>query len=159
MNVAPPPTDSPPAHAKGKTPASDITPAQLRRRKIDALHLCLLFVISVKHYLRGEDGLNWDDYRGIVPAWFRKFTMDVQGSSYMATRDNSLAPSESSWTEGATSFRGDATKRIRVKRSKPQISGATTPLLDGHRVVNFPQDEASMPLPLMYGAFFRIVLG
>jgi len=40
-----------------------------------------------------------------------------------------------------------------VKRSKPQLSGQTTPLLAGtHRTVEFHPfaDEASLPLPLVF---------
>jgi putative membrane protein len=46
----------------------------------------------------------------------------------------------------------DATKRVRVKRSKQQLSGQATPLLSGtHRSVEFHPyaDEASLPLPLV----------
>lgn len=153
INVAPPPTDLPPSHAKGKTPTSDLTPVQLRRRKIDALHLAIAFVYSVKHYLRGEDGLEWEDYVGIVPAWFLRFAKTTPGS-YAATRDSSLGPgNDERWSarnspEGT--IKGDATKRIRVKRSKPQLGGATTPLLsESHRIVNFAEEELSMPLPLV----------
>ncbi|KAG5649695.1 hypothetical protein H0H81_002470 [Sphagnurus paluster] len=62
VNVALPPTDAQPAYAKGKTPTSDVTLAQLRRRKIEALKLCLSFAFAAKHYLRGEDGVKYDDF-------------------------------------------------------------------------------------------------
>lgn len=41
INVAPPPEGAPPPGIKGKTPLSDVTPQQLRRRKTEAIHLSL----------------------------------------------------------------------------------------------------------------------
>jgi ion channel-forming bestrophin family protein len=118
----------------------------------------------VKHYLRGEDGVNWEDYQGVLPASFARFDeigfntqRTVATKSYAATHNNSAShgrdgdPSPS----GRTTPDGpkpDATKRVRVKRSKQQISGPTTPLLGGtHRSVEFHPyaDEASLPLPLV----------
>ncbi|KAJ6513874.1 Bestrophin, RFP-TM, chloride channel-domain-containing protein [Mycena vitilis] len=159
IQVALPPTDDQPGHAVGKTPVTDLTESQLRRRKVELLHLCLSFVFAVKHYLRGEDGMHWDDYRGVLPRSFIR--PDETGyntqrtttpSSYAATRNNSLA--DLSATDTIT--KSDATKRVRPKRSKQTIrnsttTSSTTPLLAGtHRTVEFHPfaDEASMPLPL-----------
>lgn len=154
VNTALPPTDDQPAHAKGKTPVSDVTAPQLRRRKIEALRLCLSFVFAVKHYLRGEDGVNWEDFHGVLPPSFARY--DETGyntqhttitGSYSATRNSSLS--------GRTTPDGtkpDATKRVRAKRSKQQLSGPAAPLLGGtHRTVEFHPyaDEASLPLPLV----------
>ncbi|KAJ7582805.1 Bestrophin, RFP-TM, chloride channel-domain-containing protein [Mycena floridula] len=151
INVAPPPTDDPPVHAKGKTPISELNATQLQRRKMDALHLSVAFVYSVKHYLRGEDGLKWDDFNGLLPAWFTPG--GHLSHSYAATRDTSVAPSiDENWGTRVTSegtVRADATKRIRVKRSKRQLADHSTPLLnDNHHAVHF-HEEASMPLPLI----------
>jgi Predicted membrane protein len=163
VNVALPPTDEQPAHAKGKTPSSNVTTSQLRRRKVEALRLCLSFAFAVKHYLRGEDGVDYEDYNGVLPPSFARF--DETGyntqrtnatNSYAATRNNSLQRSLDEEQSGRNSpdiTKGDASKRIRVKRSKPQISGQTTPLLSGtHRSVEFHPyaDEASLPLPLVF---------
>jgi putative membrane protein len=163
VNVALPPTDEQPSHIKGKTPTSNVTPSQLRHRKIEALRLCLSFAFSVKHYLRGEDGVNYEDYNGVLPPSFARFdevgynTQRTNATgSYAATRNNSLPSSLDGDQSGRGSpdvTKGDASKRIRVKRSKPQLSGQTTPLLAGtHRTVEFHPfaDEASLPLPLVF---------
>ncbi|EEB91205.1 hypothetical protein MPER_10472, partial [Moniliophthora perniciosa FA553] len=156
VNVAPPPTDQQALSSKGKIPTSQHTASQILRRKADTLHLCLAFAFAVKHYLRGEDGLNWGDYRDILPAGFARFdevghnTAKTQVSgNYQATTDSD-APSGAASLE--TSFRSDATKRVRPKRSKNKISTVTTPLLsDIHRTVEFHAfaDQASLPLPLL----------
>ncbi|KAF8892600.1 Bestrophin, RFP-TM, chloride channel-domain-containing protein [Infundibulicybe gibba] len=161
VNVGLPPTDQQPANIKGKTPISDVTPKQLHRRKVDALKLCLSFAFAVKHYLRGEDGVNWADYRGVLPASFARFdetgynTLRTEGTeSYAATRTNSMALSRDDLSEASSpdTTRPDATKRIRVKRSKSQLVDSSTPLLGNtHRSVEFHPyaDEASLPLPLI----------
>lgn len=160
--MALPPTDKPPAHAKGKTPTSELTSAQLRKRKIEALRLCLSFAFTTKHYLRGEDGLKWEDYQGVLPASFARFdevgfnTQRTEATKvYAATQSNSLSHGGEPNNSGRSSPdnpRPDATKRVRPKRSKQQLSGPTTPLLGGtYRSIEFHPyaDEASLPLPLM----------
>ncbi|KAK7043676.1 hypothetical protein VNI00_008287 [Paramarasmius palmivorus] len=156
VNVAPPPTDQPPAFAKGKTPTGSHTAAQIRRRKVDALHLCLAFAFAVKHYLRGEDGLNWGDYRDVLPAGFARFDETGNNSTTLQSSANYSATANSNAAGGAApsdlTIRPDATKRVRPKRSKNKISGVTTPLLsDTHRTVEFHPfaDHASIPLPLL----------
>ncbi|TFY74310.1 hypothetical protein EWM64_g9702, partial [Hericium alpestre] len=64
VNTALPPPDNAiaPSALQGKTPTHTMTAAQLRRVKADALKLCVSFVFAVKHYLREEDGLHWEDY-------------------------------------------------------------------------------------------------
>jgi ion channel-forming bestrophin family protein len=157
VNVAAPPKDS--YDNKGKTQIIEITPQNLHRRKIDALHLCMAFPYAAKHYLRGEDGIDWDDYYGLLPTWFIQIA-EQRPNSYSAvstatTHGPSLRPSLESLRSGADNaqLRPDATKRIRVKRSKPQISVATTPrtprtpLIQGHNILSM--EEMTMPLPLM----------
>lgn len=143
---------------------------QLRKHKADTLRLCLAFAFATKHYLRGEDGVNYKDYHGVLPSSFARFdeigynTLKKTPSGiYSATDNNATPPSRDgsiSQKSGRTSpdakpdadVKPDATKRIRVKRSKPQISDHSTPLLQGtHRSVEFHPfaDEASLPLPLM----------
>ncbi|KAK0240345.1 Bestrophin, RFP-TM, chloride channel-domain-containing protein [Armillaria nabsnona] len=141
VNVAPPPSDQE-ISIKGKT--KTITPKQLERRKADALHLCLAFAFAVKHYLRGEDGTNWEDYRGLLPPSFLQAEdMGYRSDTYSATRSSSPSPSDSS--NGAASLdRPNATKRVRVKRSKPHLISQTTPLLSIQFV-----EETSLPLPLI----------
>lgn len=159
INVSLPP---PEAAAKYPTPVS---PAQLHRHKVDALHLALSFAFAVKHYLRGEDGINYADYHGVLPASFTRYdetgynTLKNRQSSYDAIiADNSRDPSVGA--SGRTSpescrVKSDATKRVRAKRSKQRLTeppGSNTPLLAGsHRTVEFHSYavEASLPLPLM----------
>ncbi|KAJ7172676.1 Bestrophin, RFP-TM, chloride channel-domain-containing protein [Mycena filopes] len=149
-----------PLHVQGKTPVTDLTEQQLRRKKTEMLRLCLSFVFSVKHYLRGEDGMHWEDYQGVLPTSFIRAdevgfnTQHTSASgSYAATRSNSLGLVNGTGTSTDTinnTMKSDATKRVRPKRSKQQVS-STTPLLGGtHRTVEFHPfaDEASMPLPL-----------
>lgn len=153
VNTSLPPTDKQPAYAKGKTPTSEITAIQLRRRKAEALRLCLSFVFATKHYLRGEDGLNWADYQGILPASFTRLGEHGNSShkAYAAMGDESTSTncdaSIDSHRRTSPESKPDATKRIRVKRSKPQICDQSTPLLaDTHHQTS----EDSLPLPLVY---------
>lgn len=180
IQVALPPddTDARPAGAmKGKTPAPDITAAQLHRRKAEVLKLAVAFVYAVKHYVRDEDGLDWDDFTGLIPKSFLRqnasggvlrydlvgdgrygaaFTDSPDktrpGTPSPATRDASVA--RSSMLDASVSTlpigAGHGTKRVRVKRSIDKLINARTPLLQQpeHHSVTF--QEASMPLPLMW---------
>lgn len=155
VNVNLPPTDEQPAHAKGKTPTTDLTTAHLRRRKIEALRLSLSFAFATKHYLRGEDGVNHADYHGVLPASFARFDevgYNTQKTLASGTYAATYTSESSSGTSSPGGSKPDATKRVRAKRSKQQILDHTTPLLAGtHRSVEFHPfaDEASLPLPLM----------
>ncbi|TRM61764.1 Bestrophin, RFP-TM, chloride channel-domain-containing protein [Schizophyllum amplum] len=153
VQVAPPPTDDEPPFTKGKTPIAKISSKQLHRRKEDALRLCLSFVYATKHYLRGEDGMNYADFRGVLPASFLRLAeagfnpkaISLANGSYDATRNNSNVD----LTASDLTMRGDATKRIKVKRSKDKLPAISTPLLgDSHYTsVDFCK-ETSLPLPL-----------
>ncbi|PFH52381.1 hypothetical protein AMATHDRAFT_2116 [Amanita thiersii Skay4041] len=185
VNVAPPPIDGDPTFAKGKTPALIITPSQLRKRKIEALQLCLSFVYATKHYLRGEDGMGYADYQGVLPASFGRFDEPGYSSSSRQSRSQSrqrtydaishsnvstsaittnggsiasVAPLTESAQNGRSTPDGfsmpkpDATKRVRVKRSKPQVADSVTPLLgEMHQSVEIQPSifDLSMPLPLI----------
>jgi len=158
-----PPTDMQPAYAKGKTPTSEVTARQLKRRKIEALRLCLSFVFATKHYLRGEDGVNWADYQGVLPASFTRLdeTGDSSHRTYAAIGNESMSTSRDSSNTGSSRIlpesKPDATKRIRVKRSKQQISDQSTPLLaDSHKSAenHHQTSEGSLPLPLVYVSLF-----
>jgi len=156
VNTSLPPTGTQPAYAKGKTPTSEVTASQLRQCKIEALYLCLSFMFATKHYLRGEDGVNWADYQGILPSSFRRFneaghsshkTYAAIGNEFTSTNREASANSSRS-----SESKPDATKRIRVKRSNQQISNQSTPLLpDNYKNVDIHQqtDEGSLPLPLI----------
>lgn len=157
-----PPEGEVPPHIKGKTPVSSMTGAQLKRRKIECLHLVLSFAYATKHYLRGEDGINYPDFIGILPKSFIKREYLLQGGQRTASpvgggsgkRDQSLAPSGTTTPE---TLRSDPTKRVRAKRSKTRFSTATTiadastPLLtDSFISVDVRSyDDASLPLPLV----------
>ncbi|RDB24126.1 hypothetical protein Hypma_008782 [Hypsizygus marmoreus] len=157
VNTALPPTDEQPVHTKGKTPTSDVTASQLRRRKTEAIKLALSFAFAVKHYLRGEDGIHWEDLQSVLPAWFARYdetgfhTRHTTATGTYAATCNNSATRESSGTT-TPEVKNDATKRVRAKRSKQQLSGQATPLLAGtHRTVEFHPyaDAASLPLPLV----------
>ncbi|KAG5644999.1 hypothetical protein DXG03_007276 [Asterophora parasitica] len=169
VNVALPPTDPQPAFAKGKTPTSEVTLSQLRRRKIEALKLSLSLAYAAKHYLRGEDGIQWDDFHGILPAWFARHDetgYNVQHTtathSYQATDSADLEAGTNSGVSTPDHHRPDATKRVRAKRSKQNLAaGPATPLLgDTHRTVEYHAyaDEASLPLPLVLATELTRVL-
>jgi ion channel-forming bestrophin family protein len=151
--VALPPADD----TTGKTPSTDVTPLQLRRRKTDALKLILSFVYAVKHYLRQEDGLDWEDYDGIIPTSFiqarsrRSSRAGSVSTTYNAVSDHSRSTSPSRSANATSSTAPTATKRVRVKRSLDKIQTAKTPLVAGeHSSICFsPRDESSMPFPLM----------
>ncbi|KAI0303471.1 hypothetical protein B0F90DRAFT_1711301 [Multifurca ochricompacta] len=139
IQVALPPADD----ITGKTPSTIITPLQLRRRKVDALKLILAFVHAIKHYLREEDGLDWDDYAGIIPASFlrahsrRQSRRSSVSTSYNAVSENgsspensrSGSPSRGASTDGSTA--PAATKRVRIKRSLDKLYTAKSPLISG----------------------------
>ncbi|GJE97953.1 Bestrophin, RFP-TM, chloride channel-domain-containing protein [Phanerochaete sordida] len=168
VNVAVPPADD-----KGKLAGATLTAKQLRRKKVTALKLCVCFAFAVKHYLRGEDGLDWDDYAGILPPTVARLAAPGGSrrtsawTSYAATertsREDSAAASGdeggSPARQGTTDSgaRVDATKRIRVKRSKDKMKQAgvrssKTPLLSGlHQTIDFNSDPESLttPLPLV----------
>ncbi|KAH9890712.1 UPF0187-domain-containing protein [Cubamyces lactineus] len=188
INVSTPPEDD---IAKGKSSAANLTPTQLRRRKVDAIKLCLCFAYAVKHYLRGEDGLEWEDYAGILPASTARLAQGLHApstkdyryskspsayASYAATeyttRRNSGAASPTGGStpgEGtasgleadiergrARSRSADATKRIRVKRSKDRLKQpgktASTPLISSlQQTIDFSTDPDALctPLPMV----------
>ncbi|KAG6866089.1 hypothetical protein C0991_008841 [Blastosporella zonata] len=153
-----------------KPPTSAVTPSQLRRRKIEALKLCLSFAFATKHYLRGEDGTKWEDFSGVLPSSFDNFDEDgfnverTTPRSYSATRnDTDYAGGSGASSPGLERVKPDATKRVRRKRSK-QRSGTMTPatplLGSGHRTVEFNAyaDETSLPLPLVIATELNRVL-
>ncbi|KAF9264875.1 hypothetical protein L218DRAFT_998351 [Marasmius fiardii PR-910] len=152
VQVAPQPSDQQPSGFKGKNPP--LSTSQIRHMKINFLHLCLSFALAVKHYVRDEDGLHWDDYHGVLPSGFARFdeagnfiTKTQLSSSYQATVNSDISD------VGTTqSIRNHATKRVRPKRSKTKVSGVTTPLLtESHRTVEFHafSEHTSLPLPLL----------
>jgi len=160
VQVALPPQDD----TSGKTPATDITPLQLRRRKVDALKLIISYVYSVKHYLREEDGLEWDDFVGVIPESFLRsysgrqsrrssistgyHAVSEHGSSVGNSRPASPGLSGCPSTDGSSS--PVATKRVRVKRSSDRVVTARSPLIEGHSAIDFQAyNNVSIPFPLV----------
>ncbi|KAG6883595.1 hypothetical protein C0993_005270 [Termitomyces sp. T159_Od127] len=162
VSVVLPPTDVQPSHIKGKTPTTDVTISQLRYRKVEAVKLALSFAFATKHYLRGEDGIKYDDYAGVLPPSFARYdevgynVEHTSTMSYSATRKDSNASENKSGTS-APNRKLDATRRVRHKRSLQNTSGSgslssATPLLGSvHHTIEFHAyaDKASLPLPLM----------
>ncbi|KAF5330581.1 hypothetical protein D9619_005909 [Psilocybe cf. subviscida] len=170
VNVGPPPVAAPSDVSKGKTLAPstlEVTEleAHLKKRKTEVLRLALSFVIATKHYLRGEDGINYPDYLGVLPPSIARFDFEGTGAgqrtgrtgSYSATRNQSLSTSVDDMSKASNAgdlpdLRPDATKRVRAKRSKQQLVSQSTPLLhESHRAIDFHHftDDASLPLPLI----------
>ncbi|KAI0003333.1 Bestrophin, RFP-TM, chloride channel-domain-containing protein [Russula compacta] len=159
VQVALPPSDD----VAGNTPSTDITPLQLRRRKSDALKLIISFVYSVKHYLREEDGLGWDDYVGVLPASFVRSYSRRQSrrssistgyygaSSHSSSAGHSRSTSPSRCTNPNGSMGPSATKRVRVKRSLDKVPTARSPLIAGeHSAIDFKAyTDVSIPFPLL----------
>lgn len=144
INVAVPPSGD---ITKGKSFAANLTAAQLRRKKVEALKLCICFAISVKHYLRGEDGVEWEDLAGVLPASIVRIVQKGENEissgktsaymSYAATarssRDSSIprtgSPAEMLDESYVSTLvpappavpESVASKRVRVKRSKDKL--------------------------------------
>ncbi len=196
INVSVPPADD---ASRGKFPTATLTPAQLRRRKVDAIKLSLCFAYATKHYLRGEDGLDWDDYAGILPPSasrlfrglyqppnkdYRYLSPSNAGTNGKSTGYSTYAATEFTTRNGSPEGMGtgsstpgldldveqgrsrsstvDATKRIRVKRSKDKLKGpghkSTTPLMSSlQNTIDFSTDpdNLSTPLPMVYVAVHR----
>jgi ion channel-forming bestrophin family protein len=151
ISVALPPTTEQPLHIKGKTPTTDLTHPQLHRRKVDSLKLALSFAFAVKHYLRGEDGMDWEDYADIFPTSFYHHWDPIY-----ASQRTSIPPSYAAMTSPGNPSKApvlDATKRVRPKRHSP---GITTPLLDSqhHHASGPPPEPLTLPLPLMFVLLF-----
>lgn len=157
-----PPTDAQPSHIKGKTPITGVTLSQLRRRKIEAVKLALSFVFATKHYLRGEDGIKYDDYADVLPPSFARFDEVGYDIEHTSTKSYSATHKDSNNSESRSgtytpNWKLDVTKHKRHKSSMQDTSGSgsispTTPLLDSvHRAIEFHAyaDKASLPLPLM----------
>ncbi|KAG6889718.1 hypothetical protein C0995_015016 [Termitomyces sp. Mi166 len=168
VSVVLPPTDTQPPHIKGKTPTTNVTASQLRHRKIEAVKLTLSFAFAAKHYLRGEDGIKYDDYVGVLPQSFARFDEVGFNVEHTPTMPYSATRKDSNGESGVATpdRKPDATKRVRHKRSKQNTSGSdsvtpTTPLLgSAHQIIEFHAyaDEASLPLPLMIASEINRIL-
>ncbi|OCH95244.1 hypothetical protein OBBRIDRAFT_884074 [Obba rivulosa] len=167
INIAVPPADD---ETKGKSPAANLNAEELRRKKVNVLKLCICYAYAVKHYVRGEDGLDYEDYAGILPASTARLVQKSARKtsacvSYSATahttrsQSRSGTPDESpdNSREQSPAVSIDATKRIRPKRSKdklklPGAKSSKTPLLNNlHQTIDFnsSSEEPTTPLPLI----------
>lgn len=154
-----------------------MTANELHRKKVQTIKLCVCYAFAVKHYLRGEDGLEWEDYIGILPPKVAKLThlsnsrkntawSTCAGTSYGSEFGSGTAsPRAMEENEGQALETGsepvvqDATKRIRPKRSKERmkqpsvgVKSPRTPLLSAlHQTIDFNSDPGSLttPLPLV----------
>jgi ion channel-forming bestrophin family protein len=113
----------------------------------------------LQHYLRGEDGLDHPDFEGVLPAAFiRHGQLD---HSLTASRHESMPPSMINGVEGSSTSaltqpeesperadHHDATKRVRVKRSKQTIKERTPLLPKGSHAISFEDMTTTIPLPL-----------
>jgi len=161
IGVALPPAESSiPGNLQAKvqfTPAT--TAGQLRKEKQDVIKLCLGYGFAVKHYLRGEDGLDWDDYHDVLPASFFKLGHNDRSTSENPSLGSSLVSPSPIISSAAANRVGearetpDATKRIRVKRSKRNLSRRITLLEgsywhEGYSAIDVHAD-ITMPIPLI----------
>lgn len=157
VNVTLPPPEEHPSYVKGKTVTPTLTSMEVRRRKVEALQFCVAFAYAVKHYLRAEDGTDYDDLAEVLPPRFARFdevgynTSRGHVSTSYAAVDNDDEDSESAGQRSP-----DATKRVRRKRSKKaldgRIPGSATPLLgNSHQTIEFHPyaERLTTPLPLM----------
>ncbi|CDO69047.1 hypothetical protein BN946_scf184834.g54 [Trametes cinnabarina] len=124
VNVSTPPVDD---TAKGKSPASNLTPTQLRRRKVDAIKLCLCFAYAVKHYLRGEDGLEWEDYAGILPPSTARLAQGLYAPSNKDYRYSSGTVVTKSPSMYASYAATEHTTRQHSGVASPLTAGGTPP--------------------------------
>jgi putative membrane protein len=109
--------------------------------------------------------MDHEDYQGIIPQSFLRsreipsasqsrydVTKQSDGSSLAANAPGD-SPSDTISVYGHSQYgtnKIDATKRVRVKRSKPQFANQATPLmLASNTDLHINTPEASMPLPLM----------
>lgn len=161
ISVALPPTESSlPENLKGKVQFSTATTAgQLRKQKQELIKLSLGFAFAVKHYLRGEDGLDWDDYLDVLPTSFLKLGHNDRTTSENPSRRSSIIAPSANNSPTSVSGNGDgretpdATKRIRVKRSRRNLSRRATLLEGSHWHGGYSaidvHADITMPLPLM----------
>ncbi|KAI9056841.1 UPF0187-domain-containing protein [Trametes sanguinea] len=123
VNVSTPPADD---TAKGKSAAANLTPSQLRRRKVDAIKLCLCFAYAVKHYLRGEDGLEWEDYAGILPASTARLAQGLYAPSNKDYRYSTATATKSPSMYASYAATGH-TSRLHSGVASPSTAGGTPP--------------------------------
>lgn len=150
INIAVPPADDKSRNLGLSTPTA-LSAKELRRKKVQLIKLCVCYAFSVKHYLRGEDGLEWEDYIGILPPTVARLAQpqpqsnsrkNSAWSTYAATSNGSEFGSgtasprgyedgderdgEEVLETGVDAVRTDATKRIRPKRSKDKLRPGTS---------------------------------
>ncbi|KAL4074488.1 Bestrophin, RFP-TM, chloride channel-domain-containing protein [Scleroderma yunnanense] len=158
VHVALPPPEEHPSHIKGKMLTSNLTSTEVRRQKVEALQYCISFAYAVKHYLRAEDGTDYEDLAGVLPPHFARFDEVGYNTSRGRVSPVSYAATENANEETESTDRRspDATKRVQRKRSKKALDGrapgSLTPLLgNSHQTIEFHPyaGRMTMPLPLV----------
>lgn len=130
-------------------PQLDVTPAQhlaiathLRKEKIRVVKLCIAYAVAVKHSLRNEESIEYEDFIGLLPPEFARFD-DTR-------RERNLTTSPERSYSSVTISPED---QLGANQSTIDLPSATTPLLnDRHRTIQFfpdSQNRKQMPLPLM----------
>jgi len=122
------------------SPTSTLTASALKAQKVQALRLLLSYAFAVKHHLRGEDGTEWDDYRGVLPAGFSKDNLGYD----RINRNGGYSSSSSVGKVGGL--------HVHVARDRSIAPTESSPLLtDSHETVEFHPyaNMLSLPLPMV----------
>lgn len=156
VHVTPPPPEDHSAHVKGKMPITHLSAAEVKRQKIETLQFCLSFVYAVKHYLRGEDGADYDDLAHVLPPRFSRFDEIGRNTLGGGSPSSYASTVDTNGEDEDTPRSPDATKRVRRKRSKKILNnraiGSSAPLLGNfHQTIEFHPyaDRTTIPLPLI----------
>ncbi|KAF9519826.1 hypothetical protein BS47DRAFT_998920 [Hydnum rufescens UP504] len=126
--------------------AEPLTASSVREHKIRALHLVSAFLFAVKHHLRNEVGVHYDDMAGLLPESFSKY--DIASSAASMTPEHA-GGFESPLTSGHES---PVVTRVTGASHHQSSSDQRTPLLakDQHHTIHFhpyaPPSQPSLPL-------------
>ena len=154
---------------------NQVSASQLRKAKEEVLKLCIAYIYAVKHRLRGEFGVDYDDYEGVLPKYIARF--DAGGFSSTSSPASGTGSYQSVASLGPAMTRRksdpnvtdvpmdqnkgrhehdshDHTHGIHFRNHSVTVSeqGPNTPLLgNNHRTVEFHPyaDITTLPLPLM----------
>lgn len=149
LGVALPPVEGEPLFATGRTPVIKITPDSLKARKIEAVRLALAFAFAVKHYLRGQDCLDWEDYTSLIPESLASY--DILGYKELKNNERHIGlTGEVTLANGSvddeTPTYGPC-KRIRPDRVQKKNAQPESRLMSRSPDCH---SSATMPLPVMW---------
>ncbi|KAF8522083.1 Bestrophin, RFP-TM, chloride channel-domain-containing protein [Hysterangium stoloniferum] len=119
------------------SPTSTLTASALKAQKVQALRLLLSYAFAVKHHLRGEEGTEWDDYRGVLPPGFSSYNPGYDTIS----RNGGYSSSSSIGGAGGLLVQGGS---ITPTEYSPLLT-------DSHQTVECHPyaDKLSLPLPMV----------